>query len=258
MKELNQSFKRVLVGSGAAKHWLPNFRSPGDRDFFQNYPSDGRDDVTVLSDEIIDLIPHENGVATLDALYTIKCSHLGWDILWNKHRRDATLFKDKGAVFIDTLYEALKAHWEEEHGKKDYLSLYKTKDAFFNDYVTYTYDHDYLHKLVAHPNPPMYESCLKEGEEVAICRGKFQKLPLDDKLKMFQEEITVIACERWLLNPSCKGQVSTHQAYSYALRKTTTSLTKGWATDFIIINMNYYMKPNFKMFEHILKTLREE
>lgn len=214
-------------------------------------------DTIVLPKHIVDMIPNNYGVATLDALYTLKCSHLSFDIFWKKHKNSVLFMKSKGAKLIKPLYDALYAHWCKVNTKQ-HLSLYKTKTEFFTDNVTYVYDHDYLHELVSYPNKPMYTHCLKENCEVAIDKDKFDMLPYDQKLRMFKEEITVIACERWLLNPKCIGKYHWLQAYDMALHKTCVDLTKNWASSFIVENLDFYAKADYSYFEYLLSKLNPE
>lgn len=120
------------------------------------------------------------------------------------------------------------------------------------------FPHDLLHELVAYPNRPVYKGVLKDGEDVAIDKVKFDQLGFEQQVRMFREEITVIACERWLLNDYWKGKVSWYQAYMWSLKKTVTNLTKGWATDFIVLNLEHFIKPDFSYFKHLLTTLSED
>ena len=219
-----------------------------------------RADISEMSEAILNLVPVRGRdrddilqYATIDAVYTIKCSHLGWDIFWNKHKRDVLYLKKIGAQLIEPLYTALVEHWKKEHGNKDFLSLYKDKTEFFNDFVEYRYDHDYLHELAAYPDKPIYTKCLKEDEDVAIDKSKFDKLSFKEQVKMFREEITVIATERWMIPHG----VHWSKAYHFSLRKTVTSLTKNWATDFLIRNLEHFEIARYEDFNHIIKTLKE-
>jgi hypothetical protein len=183
---------------------------------------------------------------------------MAWDIFWDKHKQDVLTMKlVNGCEIIPDLYETLVEHWKEEHGDKDFLSLYKSKDEFFTDGVVYVYDHDYLHELVAWPNRPVYESVLKDGHQVAIDHEKFLRLPFEQQVRMFREEISVIAAERWLISPKTCGKIHWIKAYQMALRKTVTSLTKNWATEFILMNLEYFHKPDYGYFEYLIKTLPE-
>lgn len=214
-------------------------------------------DVVSLPDDLYALLDDylwEDQVLCLDAQYTLRLSHMAWDIKWEKHKRYALMLYRAGASVIPELYGKLKTHWESVNGSKDFLSLKQDKKEFFNDHVDYIYDHDYLHELVAYPREPMYRRCLKGGEQVLIDKGKFDRLPFQQQLQMFREEITVICAERWMIP---KGY-SFNQAWNWALKKTVTSLTKGWAADFIIHNLWHFERPRKGDFEHLMKTLIKE
>jgi len=245
----------IIVGSTALKFYGLNRAEPKDVDWWASWQiaqwMTGAD-VAIMPESIIDAVPTSpEGYATSDAVYTIKCSHLAWDIKWEKTKNDILWLKSRGCALLPELYSALVEHWKVEHGDKSFLSLSKGKENFFNDHVTYVYDHDHLHRVVASPGSPMYERCLKDGEEVLIDKTKFDKLPFEDQVRMFREEIAVIAIERWLVNPHWKGRVSWYKAHGLALKKTITSLTKNWATDFIVQHLEEFVKPYFSYFENI-------
>ena len=246
----------IIVGSKAINHHIPTFRSGNDCDVISTEKQEGADCI-ILPQSIIDVFPHEHRCATLDAVYTLKMSHLSWDIKWQKHKQDALFLRKYGCKLIHPLYEMLVDYWTKEYGNKEGLSLYKKKTDFFNDYVPYVYDHDYLHELVAFPHSPVYSECLKDGEDVAIDKEKFLALPLEKQLKMFKEEVSVIAAERWLINPRTCGKYNWMEAYHLALHKTVTALTKGWASLFMIEHLDYYNVPEYSYFEHLLNSVKE-
>jgi len=212
-------------------------------------------DKIVVSKEIYDMLEHEDGVATLDCVYTIKCSHLFVDNKWWKTKHDILQLESMGCEIIKPLYYALIDYWMNVNPPKFNLSLNKSKEEFFTDKVTYVVDHDYLHELVAYPNRPVYERILKDGHEVLVDRNKFETLMFHEQVRMFREEITVIAIERWLINPHWHDKVSWLRAYQLSLKKTIISLTKNWARDFLIMNLKEFVKPDYDYFKHTLKTL---
>lgn len=245
----------IIVGSTALKYFDITSKAK-DLDIWGTNPIDVVGiDYCQMPREILDLIPTLNNHATPAAILTIKMSHLSWDIKWDKTKRHILLLKSLGYKVIPELYTILKKHWETVHGDKTFLSLSKNKTEFFNDYVDYKYDHDYLHELVAFPCEPVYNRSLKQGEDVLVCKDKFFSMSLEDQIKMFREEITVIAIERWLVHNSYTG--SWYTAYIEALKKTITNLTKNWANDFIIDNLEKFVKPEYKYFKHAMKTLEE-
>ena len=255
---------KVVVGSTALNQANFNFRKAKDYDIWisedELIPKIDNLDFHIAPIEIIQLIPvlPNTEIATPNAIYTIKCSHLGWDIFWNKHKQDIIWLKANGCELIPDLYVKLVKYWETVHGDKNHLSLNKTKDEFFDDYVNHVYDHDLLHEIVAKPKRPIYESVLKDGQQVLIDKEKFLNLSKTDQINLFREEIKVIALERFLI-PS-KFQIDKLKAYSLALKKTITNLTKNWATRFIVENLyefshmgNDNWVNNFR--EHIGETI---
>lgn len=198
--------------------------------------------------------------ATPDMVYTIKCSHLGWsNPSWQKHNKDILVLKEKGCVLIPDLYYALLDWWKEDLGDKSFLNLDKSKEMFFNDFVEYEYDHDLLHELITYPEPPTYTKCLKDGKQVLIDKSKFDKLNFVEQVSMFREEITAIALERWYLKQYWFDRnITWMKAYSLALQKTITNLTKGWATDFIVLNLEHFVRPRKEDFDKVVKLLNLE
>ena len=262
----------IIVGSQALAHFEYNRAEPKDLDIWFSKPNFKIDSVELLKvleldkktiidkhyipDYIINLIPRYFNYATPDAVYTIACSHLAWDIHWEKTKNTILYLKSKGCQLIPDLYCELKRYWLIEHSNKDFLSLNKPKEMFFNDYVHYQIPHDFLHEIISFPNKPIYTYCLKENEDVLIDKNKFDNLDFDSKVRMFREEITVIACERWLLNTKNKEADSWYKAYMLSLKKVIISLTKNWANDFIIHNLELFVKPDYSYFKNLLETLK--
>ena len=250
---------KVLVGSNAARLWIPEFRIGKDIDWWSTEVVDGENfDTCVIPQNILKLVEEGSligGVATLNDLLTIKLSHLSYDILWKKHLNDYLVFKKHGAQINQELYIALQEYWKEVHGNKNFLSLYKTKDKFFDDYVVKEQEHDHLHELVSYPNNPIYTLCLKDGEDVAIDYKKFLSLTFEQRVRMFREEVNVIATERWLIPTKDSGKITFREAYSKSLHKTVTALTKGWASQFMCENIEEFVRPKRKEVEYMFSVL---
>lgn len=251
---------KIIVGSRALIHHLPNFkRNNPDLDIWSDGPIEKcpNVDVSLIPTEILDAFSDNSknlGIATPEDVMTIKLSHLPYDIFWRKHSSDYLVLKMKYGYEVNySLYEKLKPYWKEKHGNKTYLSLYKTKDQFFDDFVEKKFEHDWLHELVAYPNKPIYTECLKDGQQVAIDKKKFDGIIHDKKIKMFREEMCVIALERWVI-PS-KKEISFIEAWSRSVHKTVTALTKGWASEFICENLELFVKPNLNDVKYLMSEL---
>lgn len=204
----------------------------------------------------------ESGVANESDMLAIKMSHLPWDIFWWKHAQDVLVLQSKGVVANASLYSLLAKYWEHQHGTKTNLSLYKTKDEFFNDAVKKYFEHDYLHEIVAVNGVPVYTKCLKAGQDVLMDHNKFLNLCHTDQVRMFKEEVAVIALERWIIPALVKKSLTKGaehftiaQAWNKALHKTVVDLTKGWASRFIIENLIEFTDPLYNEMFNALSIL---
>lgn len=261
----------IIIGTTAlAKHGI-FLRESKDVDVMLTEDSDNMDlaikkgyDIVPINEIVYNTmckyITSTTPYATPDIVYTIKCSHLGWsNPSWQKHKKDVLVLKQKGCKLIYPLYIALIDWWKEDLGDKSFLNLDKSKEMFFNDFVEYEYDHDLLHELITYPEPPTYTKCLKDGKQVLIDKSKFDKLDFVEQVSMFREEITAIALERWYLKQYWLDRGMTWmKSYSLALQKTITNLTKGWATDFIVLNLEHFVRPHKEDFDRVIKLLNLE
>lgn len=249
---------KILVGSQALKQHIDLKREPHDIDFFC-------DSLNHLTGELIEedgggkkveLFYHqdleryfkkdEDRVATLDELYTIKISHIFWQLKnnsWNKHCHDIMLMKANGAKFIQELYDVLYPVWEEKHGKKK-ANLNASPEDFFNSKVTRIYEHDSIHDTVAFYDEPLFNRILADGHQVKVDRQKFEDLSQEDKLKLVREEVFATALERQII-PS-NYRYSPGAAYRWALMKTITSFSKGWFPLYIVQNLDFLWSNDIK------------
>lgn len=252
---------KIIIGSEAAHIQGLLDRTPKDRDIWTddpNYKKGKGEDVSIIPSDILTLIDvNPNGHARWDDLYTIKSSHLGWDNpMWPKHLQDLLVMKHKGCNIKEALYEMLLKHWSKVLSDKSFLSLKQDKEGFFNDYVDYKVDHDLLHDIAAGESTPIYKKCLKTNEDVLIDKNKFDILSREEQIKMFREEISVICFERWVIpslysNNINGNMTSWRKSYPWAVRKTITSLTKGWATDFLVRNLEVFVRPDLKIMNNL-------
>lgn len=237
------TFRRLIIGSTAVQQHIPGFRQPKDLDVFSDQ---GEDNAEVFWHPLFDdwIPPATDRYATLDELYTIKVSHSYWELRngsWEKHINDAALLKRNGAVLIPELHSLLYEVWEERYGKKR-VDLSQEADEFFSDAVNRVYEHDSIHESVAYGARPMYESVLKDGASVAVDMAKLKALSFDDQVKLFREEVYATALER-LVIPS-NYTFSPSRAYAWSLRRTITSLTKGWSARFLVENYDVFRRPD--------------
>lgn len=223
-------------------------------------------DVDYFTDAVTELLPtHENGLklepfyhqaivdyfgngvtrtATLEELYTIKVSHIFWDLKnnsWDKHACDIMKMQEKDIKLIPELYKLLYKVWIEVHGNKK-ANLSQMADSFFKDGVTRIYVHDSIHASVAYYDAPLYERILMDGEEVKVDKLKFDAMSHEDKIKLVREEVYATALERLVVPSGYK--YSPRRAYGWALRRTVTSLARGWFALYIVENLRELWKPD--------------
>lgn len=233
--------RRLVIGSTAIKHYVRDYRQPKDLDVFSSRPEPGAE--TFWHPLFEQWIPEgTNRFATLDEMYTLKVSHSYWELRngsWGKHINDAAFLKRNGAELIGDLHDLLYKVWAEEHGRKR-VDLSQEADEFFSDAVQRAYVHDSIHESVAYGDRPMYERVLKDGHTVAMDMAKLKALPFEDQVKLFREEVYATALER-LIIPS-NYTYSPARAYAWALRRTITSLTKGWSARFLVENYDLFRR----------------
>jgi len=227
-------------------------RQPKDFDVWTNDPTfpdtyDGLRVETFWHGGLVDFFENRRpGQAwpTKDELFTIKASHAGWELRngsWDKHMSDLVALKQAGAKLQEDQFARLYKVWEDVHGKKQ-LKLQKGKDDFFTDAVVRIYDHDSIHASVAYGDEPMYVQTLKPGSEVDVDMAYIKAMPFDEQIKLFREEVYATALERKVI-PS-NYTISPRKAYAWALRRTITSLTKGWSSKFLILNYDIMRTPD--------------
>jgi len=249
------NINKIIIGSTALRLAGYSF-TPKDFDVFIDdisVKSDGEDYILIPT-ELLQKIPYfvdaSMAVATPDAIYTIKCSHLGWDINWNKHKDSVLFLKRHGAMLIPELYDSFVEYWKSVNGNKPQLDMYKTKSEFFSNAVPLVIEHDDLHKISVYPDEPIYLKVLEDNQEVALSESKFNQLTFEDQVRLFKEEIAVIAVERWLINPKLRKEYHWMEAWNLALHKTVVDLTKDWYTDFMVKNLEQFVKPDFELFRN--------
>jgi hypothetical protein len=233
---------KILVGSQAMQRypcWAD--RVAKDTDYFTDEEMEGDN---FFHPKLLEYFGDVDRTASMDELYTIKMSHIFWDLrngTWEKHARDIMKMREEDVDLIPELYSILYAIWEEVHGKKKANLSQMAKD-FFADKVVRIYEHDSIHASVAYYDAPLYERILKDGEEVKVDKSKFDAMSYEDKLKLAREEIYATALER-LVIPS-NYTYSPRRAYAWALRRTTTSLARGWFALFIAENLEKLWSPD--------------
>lgn len=105
------------------------------------------------------------------------------------------------------------------------------KKEFFNPQtVTYKYEHDSLHEVVAIFDKPAYQYYIEPSSEVMCSEKLFNACPEHIKLAGVVEESMVLALERSLIPFDFKPNPD--KAFSTALEKVCTSITSGYFREY--------------------------
>lgn len=229
--------KNVLIGSAAIKYHFPDFpRKPKDYDFIGTKENDTLVDNEIrkefLANPIFD--NYDDDIMRPDDLYTLKISHLFWNINWEKHLHDVQFLKSKGCLFKKELFLKLYDYWNVVHGKNKRSDLKMSAEDFFDNALK-EYDHDQLHYLLT--PVPTFTKVLKDGAEVEVDENKFHKLTFEEKLELVREEVYVMAYERL-------GGRDYRTAYSWMLKKFIMNHAPMYEALFIIDNHKVLYKPN--------------
>lgn len=237
--------KKLIIGSVAASHWWDDFRKTGDIDIITDVDISGNMLVEThwfpLAEKIIAANKHHI-FADPNILFTLKVSHAMWDIHWNKTMRDIFFMQDKGCKIIEPLCTELEKMWESIHIKKQDKSKIKLVDneMFFTPMVKRIVPHDHIHEVVAGDNPPMHTRIRKNMNSALCDEELWNELSFEEKCKTVEEEASVIAIERFMLTQNIHAGI----AFSEAIKKLVTTMTKGWFNRFIRLNYRSIKQPD--------------
>ena len=231
----------ILIGSSAIKFWYPDFpREPKDKDYVVEslHGLKSTKEVEYLVNPVLfNYHRSDSQIPTPNVLYTLKMSHMFWDINWNKHLYDIQWLKNKGCKVITGLFYDLYEYWNDYHSKNTRSDLKMSSSKFFDNALKCKYDHDWLHTLI-NPNPTFNKVLIGEVE---VSEEKFNKLTYQEKLNLVREEVYIMAWERM---PNKDYRFS----YEIMMKKFIISHAPLWEAIFILDNYKDLYKPiiNFK------------
>jgi hypothetical protein len=181
-------------------------------------------------------------VATPEMLYSLKRSHRFLARHWEKHIRDYHILKTLVSG-VDIMPEITKLKSDETKHTKKPPSLNKTKDEFFKDDVSnHTFEHDDIHRVMAHRERPMFEYIEDSlNGTVKSSKEKFFQLTREEQIQCVLEEAYVIALERGILPMLYEGKklADAKTAIQWSLMRICTTLTSGWFREFAVENYPY-------------------
>lgn len=240
----------IIIGSSAIRYWYQSFpRNPKDLDVILEEGEECRLDGTYPRVEVLRnpvLLKYHmsrNKYAYPDELYTLKMSHLFWDINWDKHMWDLHFLKSKECSLKMDMFLELYEYWNKVHGANKRSDLKMPAEDFFNNALKCEHDHDWLHTLIT-PTTPMFNKVLKDNEEVEVDEEKFKKLTNVEKDLLVREEVMVMAYERY-------PNMLYKNAYGRMLKKFIISHAPMWEAIYIIENYVRLVKIDFNFIKHL-------
>lgn len=254
----------ILYGSQATRHWFPEFRDGPDIDFVAR-PGTPRPKLNKFVEVhyspafewLLDNREHNiNGIASPEALYTIKLSHAYWPIHWYKTMHDISFFQDRGVSYIPEFHDLLYNDWiKMPRRDKDRMNFDVPNERFFKSTVTRHIAHDQLHQLVKYDETPKYLSIKPDLTMAAISDMMFDALSEEDKFKVVREEAFVIALERRIVPKRLyQNSLAISAAYSFSLQKNIIDLNKGAVPKFMVANWNRIKETPPEFFELCAKV----
>jgi hypothetical protein len=248
---------KLIFGSHAMRHWFHDFkRTPKDLDIMTKEEKMTREEQHYWVPSFQYILDNNKDDTYLDPDYllTVKTSHAGWDIHWDKTVADIIFLKNKGYKVDKKLYDLLVKDWISVHGVRWATLKGKDSDTFFVDAVKRKYVHDDIHSAIAVYDRPLYERLIFEG--VSCSKKGFDKLSFDDKILLVKEEVWVTALERYHI-PSdftC-GHMA---AYGKSLKKLATTMSSGWFKFFILDNIDKLVSCDKKEYIKKFKQAEEQ
>lgn len=240
--------EKLIIGSTALKHWYSEARNPKDLDLISSKPKMLKETQHYWVDSFREILRLNKDPDYIDPhlLLTLKASHAGWDIHWEKTMHDILFLKARGHKINVDLYWKLVKDWKKVHGKSWATLKDKGVEDFFNDAVKRKYIHDDIHLAVAVHDEPLYFRILKSPDSVACSENKFNRLSHEDKINLVKEETWVTALERYLIPADFKFNYKI--AYSRSLKKLITTMSSGWFKLWMIDNYQDIYQPGNKNF----------
>jgi hypothetical protein len=213
------------------------YYSPKKEEIIEDYITDYIQFKTGSSDELIynwcnqnkdKCIKTEYGlIPPTDILYIIYLSHIHRIIpyaslkenikIWENHYSKYINLREKVGYEIDKILYNSNQNNQNNHLNKIFhmrfnesnqkyrdtdIDMDKSENEFFKDNVERYFDHDFIHAQVAlmlrGEESLLFSKFQKEGT-VALDEDKFTKADNNLKIKMFQEEITVLFLERYII-----------------------------------------------------------
>lgn len=238
--------RKLIIGSTAIKYHFDNYKKePRDVDYAvdEDIGVSNKDVEYLYNPVIFNYVDNNQIYATPSQMLTLKMSHISWNINFKKHMFDIQFLLGQGVVYDKKLYDDLYDFWIDfkgREGKYRRSDLTLSSEEFFDNAIDS--NHDFLHTLLT--DVPTYTKILKDGCEVEPDEYLFNNLSFNDKISVIQEEVMVMAYERF-------RDKQYRVAYDMMLEKYITGHAPIWQLLFIILNYKKIRIPQFNYYKKI-------
>ncbi len=238
----------LLIGSRAAKVHLDGFRDPVDWDFIVDEselpvlygrpdlkpvgPQDGpkrafaygrtyvEAEVASSTGSARSLLSEHDGdistpfgsahVASLDALFLLKRSHIAFRRMWRKHFKDYQVLQGCVGCVPERLEPVLSARMDETKARLGFRerNFSVSNDRFFGQSesrVLRVVPHDSIHDVVKFGHTPMFKVIKDDPGTADVSFKRFSGLPFEKKMWNMQEECMVLTIERYAIPARLRG-----------------------------------------------------
>jgi tetratricopeptide (TPR) repeat protein len=176
----------------------------------------------------------------LNLLFLTKRAHINIPYNFEKSLSDVLSLKPHTTPFMAqelSYYKTRKAEcWRrfKQHSSRFTLSVSNEEFFAVSNHIR-EYEHDDVHRAVAFTKGhPLFEQCKRDLNSAKIDRDLFEALPVEEQIRLPQEEFFVIGIERFYMKDR---NLPKRAVYTKALVKTIRDLFTGWFQDFCLDNI---------------------
>lgn len=233
---------KLIYWSKCIKYWFDDYkREPNDTDIITDEEIENKEEwyEYYWIDEFNMIKNKDSEYLDPDYLYTIKVSHLSYDINWSKHYKDVLFLKRKWCKIIKDFYYELMKAWKRIHWSKN-VKLNVSNQDFFKKNIERKYDHDFLHEQFALYWRPMNERIREDLSSPKCSKELWDKLSHQEKLDCVIEELYVLTSERnifwkWVKNTIVEKDLDMMKFFT--LKNMIIWMTSWWFNLFIKDNI---------------------
>ena len=283
---MNTECEALLIGSLAPHLQEPanySFADESDADFIlpnlssntiellaATYPELTREYFT-FPRALFDKLYHAEGTLDLGAglrvisiadWYTLKASHMAWDINWAKHIKQLvhSLQFNAHKTRDDGLWEALTAYWVKSKKQRQADIDWPSNDKLFEDNVDRPWPHDLIHMEVANSLTPAYLFLKEDLDAAVISKAKWDEATYEMKVELIFQELATLTLERYLLveqKPSVRlhPHLEAANAWKNVIKLYCVSLAPLWVLKFFFENLDKFVEPPVQLLDHIRRSI---